>query len=557
MILKLNLEQRAALGIVFHKKSNLLLLGEAYTGKQTIEKAIIKYSIDNKVSEEEILVLGPTMTSVQALTGRTVHSWMDIGELCETNCKEWMKKILFQNSILEQKQPIKSNDPKFSRFSQRQFLFEDSVLKRARKVKILILEDIQQWSSCMFEYVETIFRMAHDNCKQSFGGKVTVIAQGDFYKLIHIGGSPIYNSHLFKCAFKNKALITSQIFGSSDSKFDEIRQRIRYSCHSDEDIQYIQKKAKKFTKNEEDNVLTLYSTKKEVKDHNNDMVAKHLSSNCLSTPRRWKYKCLINDFELEHLTDKYKEDNCSELQFRKHKQQKEWRKKQRALENKKLNSFNIASDKDMEYIKPSYTILDHLHVKFEHEFRSPEKWFIGMRVRLTKSYQSIPNGELGTVVHWFDVNSDTVKNSFDNSIDENFSSSLPQKYPVIIVQFDKGMEIQVCPHWELLNDESFRFIRLLRYPLFVSYAETFHFASGKKFKSIHPVFENIFCPGQFYTGISCVRSVDDIYLSDNLTNSKIIKAPEEIDQFYLKLESYPKEYLEEQASLIQEYLDIE
>ena len=174
-----------------------------------------------------------------------------------------------------------------------------------------------------------------------------------------------------------------------------------------------------------------------------------------------------------------------------------------------------------------------------------------MRVHLTQRYnQLIPNGMLGTVMHWNIHENDKNMIFHNGTIEENCMAMIEQKlvvgdliqtlknrYPPILILFDNGMEVAVNPRWLRLEHPLFRYIHVLCYPLTAAYAETIYWSAGKTLEHVSPILDRGFLArGLFYVAISRVSSIKNLYLHSPLDIEQIVKPADEISRFYSNLQ---------------------
>lgn len=128
------------------------------------------------------------------------------------------------------------------------------------------------------------------------------------------------------------------------------------------------------------------------------------------------------------------------------------------------------------------------------------------------------NGDIGKIVN---INNDTI-----------------------IVQLEENKFVTVqpnvwnCYEYELIEEEGEKRVMaknvgsFCQFPIAIAYASTIHKAQGQTLDSIYVVLgKGCFAPGQLYTALSRVRSLDCLYLASGLQFTDVI-ADRLVDEFY-------------------------
>lgn len=128
---------------------NVFLTGAPGSGKTHVLRAYISYLKEKGI---EVGITAPTGIAANHLGGITLHSWSGIG----------IHEDLSESML--------------ARLQKRAYL-----VRRIRRTKVLIIDEVSMVSSTMLDSVDTICRTIHNNNKP-FGG-IQVVISGDFFQL--------------------------------------------------------------------------------------------------------------------------------------------------------------------------------------------------------------------------------------------------------------------------------------------------------------------------------------------------------------------------------------
>lgn len=215
---ELSLSQQKAFDI-FKSGENLLILGEAGTGKSLLLKTISKY-IKKSHPKKVIAITSTTGVSAFNISGVTIHSFAGIGTGShDTN-------ILINR------------------------IFRNGSMERLIKLDILVIDEISMLSAELFEKLNIIFQSVRRNNK--FFGGVQLIFTGDFLQLIAIFNKNleiykdldtrlIVESDIFNEIFTplNTVVLKENFRQKNDQKFINILNNIREGVHTKEDIKVL------------------------------------------------------------------------------------------------------------------------------------------------------------------------------------------------------------------------------------------------------------------------------------------------------------------------------
>ena len=158
--------------------ANVFLTGEPGSGKTHTVNEYVKYLRDRGV---EPSITASTGIAATHLGGQTIHSWSGIG------IKKWLNKY------------------DLDRIATREY-----IAKRARRAKVLIIDEVSMLASATLEMVDAVCREIRQN-REPFGG-LQVILVGDFFQL-----PPIFKERLEEN--KSDQATLSQEFDEAPPRF--------------------------------------------------------------------------------------------------------------------------------------------------------------------------------------------------------------------------------------------------------------------------------------------------------------------------------------------------
>lgn len=194
-----------------NKGFNIILTGKAGTGKSYTVKEIVKQYGDNK----NISLCSTTGIASVNIGGQTLHSFLNIG-LCKTNNIEKEYNRIIYNPYAQ--------------------------WQEVKKCDILIIDEISMCDGFLFELIDRVLRWIRQNMSP-FGG-VQVILVGDLYQLPPVQANDndfFFNTGAY--AYGNfKSVVLNKVYRQTDKHFVEVLNRIRLATHTQDDIDYLNKR---------------------------------------------------------------------------------------------------------------------------------------------------------------------------------------------------------------------------------------------------------------------------------------------------------------------------
>lgn len=196
---------------LIEKGCNIVLSGAAGTGKSyQVHKIIEKYGKDKNIA-----LTSTTGIAATNINGQTLHSFLNLGMIKSDDIKKEVARIKFNP---------------WARWEE------------VEKTDILIIDEISMCDGFLFDIVEEVLREVRKN-SEPFGG-VQVILVGDCYQLPPVESNTkgfFFESASY--AFGNfKPVLLKKIYRQNDKKFIDCLNRIRLAEHTDEDIEFLQKR---------------------------------------------------------------------------------------------------------------------------------------------------------------------------------------------------------------------------------------------------------------------------------------------------------------------------
>lgn len=229
----------------FKEGKNVLMLGEAGTGKSNTIKTIEEYCKMN-LQEKKVYLCATTGISAYNIGGMTIHSFMGIGT------GDQVIGVLINR--------VKKNK---------------DVRKRILDIDVLIVDEISMMSAILFEKINIICQNIRKNTL--FFGGIQVVFSGDLLQLLPVFNKNveiykqvderlIIESNVFLKEFnetnKNLIVLKENFRQSEDLGFYNILSRLRYGKQTPEDILVLKKRLIKPSKEEEEMLIKLVSTNK-------------------------------------------------------------------------------------------------------------------------------------------------------------------------------------------------------------------------------------------------------------------------------------------------------
>lgn len=178
---------------------NVFLTGQPGAGKSYLTNMYIEWLLDNGVDFEVTASTGIAATHIH---GKTLHSFAG----------------------LRNDEALKEQDIK-------EILSNSYTMKRYRKTKVLIVDEISMVSAQMLENVHRLAQAANRSNKP-FGG-IKVVFVGDFFQLPPVKGDYCFTSDVWKMANFTVCNIEEQ-HRTSDSVFTDILTSVRRGAISDD-----------------------------------------------------------------------------------------------------------------------------------------------------------------------------------------------------------------------------------------------------------------------------------------------------------------------------------
>ena len=193
------------------KGCNIILSGAAGTGKSYQVHKIIEHF----GKEKNIALTSTTGIAATNINGQTLHSFLNLGMIKSDDLKKEIARIIYNP---------------WARWDE------------VEKTDILIIDEISMCDGFLFDIVEETLREVRKSSKP-FGG-VQVILVGDCYQLPPVESKTkgfFFESEAY--AYGNfKPMLLKKIYRQNDKKFINCLNRIRIAEHTDEDIEFLQKR---------------------------------------------------------------------------------------------------------------------------------------------------------------------------------------------------------------------------------------------------------------------------------------------------------------------------
>ena len=190
---------------------NIILSGQAGVGKSyQVGKIIEKFGKDKKIA-----LTSTTGIAATNINGQTIHSFLNLGMIRSDDAKKEIARIVY-NPHARWEHVIAAD--------------------------ILIIDEISMCDGFLFNIMEEVLRHVRSS-SEPFGG-MQVILVGDCYQLPPVESNTkgfFFESEAY--AFGNfKPVILTKVYRQNDKKFIDCLNRIRIAQHTDEDIEFLQKR---------------------------------------------------------------------------------------------------------------------------------------------------------------------------------------------------------------------------------------------------------------------------------------------------------------------------
>lgn len=242
-------------------------VGKSYLLKQLIAKR-----------KSKILVLGSTNLSAVHLQGSTVHRLFKLYNI--TTLEQ------LEARIQDRVDKIKAKNPLYTNAQAIEWIYRDLV-KILKEVDTIILEEVSMLGKQTFElFFYQLAKRGGERAKQ-----IKVLAVGDFYQLEAVNQELAFKSSIFS---RFHVVELQEIKRTSSEAFIDVLQQIRLG-HTDsyaiEMLEHFKDEYKRANKKKlEDHAIQLFSTNREVIDHNNYMMDKIKNSETFTAEYEISYK---------------------------------------------------------------------------------------------------------------------------------------------------------------------------------------------------------------------------------------------------------------------------
>jgi ATP-dependent DNA helicase PIF1 len=206
-MLELSTEQQKVLEHL-KKGKNVLLTGQAGTGKTTTLQAVRNYAIANKLN---FGITAMTGCAAILIRGRTLHSFLGIG-LGTRAASTMAAYTITKNKLL---------------------------CKRIMSLQLLVIDEISMMNAELFTKINDYLCHVRGN-KKPFGG-VQVLLCGDFAQLPPVEGDFCFESPDWNPMNIETVVLSFQFRQESDTMFQDMLQRCRIGACTYEDIQALKR----------------------------------------------------------------------------------------------------------------------------------------------------------------------------------------------------------------------------------------------------------------------------------------------------------------------------
>lgn len=250
----------------------IFLTGSGGVGKSYLIKQFIK------ARKDRTLVLGSTNLSAINLGGSTVHRLFKLYNLTnlqqlEARINDRVEKIQARNPILTKAQAV-------------EYMFRDLV-KILKRVDTIILEEVSMLGKQTFElFFYQLAKHGGERAKQ-----IKVLAVGDFFQLEAVNQELAFQSKIFNNFY---VIELQEVKRTSAENFIDVLQQIRVGELDDyakEMLEHFQDNYRRTDKEKlNDDSIQLFSTNREVIEHNTYMMDKIKDDNIFTAGYEIRYK---------------------------------------------------------------------------------------------------------------------------------------------------------------------------------------------------------------------------------------------------------------------------
>lgn len=241
--MQLNPQQQQILERFTETDDNILLLGEAGTGKSVLLTEIVSH-LNNK--NANYWLTATTGTAAENIQGQTMHRQLGI--------------------IVEP-----GSEPNFEKICQK---IQQRHLDQWQKVDVWILDEVSMLSGTLFDKLEQVARFVRRN-EKPFGG-IRLVFCGDVLQLGPVKASRLFfEAECYESCFGNREFVLTLNMRQKESDWLEMLRRIRVAKHTAEDLKKLSMNAvdEKLVAADSD-ILRLYCRNEDVDKINNDRLQK-------------------------------------------------------------------------------------------------------------------------------------------------------------------------------------------------------------------------------------------------------------------------------------------
>lgn len=229
---RLSREQQAVLDAALRGES-IFITGAGGTGKSLVLMHIISSLRHNK--GKRVAVVAPTGYAAMRVQGRTIHSWVGIGQVSSKeaaqNLKKWNREAWAE-------------------------------------VHVLVIDEISMVSDWMFELLDRMARTSRKGKgKLPFGG-VQLILCGDFMQMPPIKAQYCFQSPLWKQAISSCFELTRPYRQEGDGQFASLLNDLRLGVNVDAHIATLKQARKRLPEHDGIEPTRLYAKRESVDEEN-------------------------------------------------------------------------------------------------------------------------------------------------------------------------------------------------------------------------------------------------------------------------------------------------
>jgi hypothetical protein len=493
--IKLTKGQVAGFHAITTYRRNVFLSGPSGAGKTELVKLVCEYF---RQQGKRVCKLSSTRKGAAAIGGQTVHAWFDLGELPQS--LEQFLHMLDRQDYCHKHRKV-SSKKLFSSivptYSVRQYVKKESIFEEAKKIDVLVISDVNTLLLYLFDHIEVALRIGREST-DPFGG-VQVILEGDFCQLSppppekpNWPGTTTTNYAFESANWKlciHYVIELTEIVRQSDPEYAAIIPRMRKGVTTISDVTFLHQRCLRPVFNK--HMIHLFATRYQVRNHNESVMTQCLSGPMVSLPRVWESQLWdSSNLEVDPIVDK-----------------------------KLLQRYGLPEKYFSKVILPQ--INDKIRTKTENEYltcyfddqiKTPLQIKQGCRIKIiSNKIDGLFSGSFGTVQNWFTTVNDGLK---------------------VNILFDNGKNIAIETEQAILFHPNYKFIRFSRFPFTLAFAATINEMRGMTLQEAAiTIDDKIFLGGSAYVALSCVATLNGLYLTGPIVREKIFP-PEKVLEFY-------------------------